>query len=60
MGNVVSVLGRNRNRARLYMAEFNTTKTNKEFTLRPSRTYAGDAYKGGYSDHLPAFLKLTK
>ena len=32
----------------------------KDGVARPSRSYAGDAYKGGYSDHLPAFLKLTK
>jgi len=32
----------------------------KDGVARPSRSYAGDAYKGGYSDHLPVFLKLTK
>jgi predicted extracellular nuclease len=30
----------------------------KEGIARPSRSYAGDSYKGGYSDHLPVFLKL--
>lgn len=32
----------------------------KEGIARPSRTYAGDSYKGGYSDHLPVFIKLQK
>lgn len=32
----------------------------KDGVARPSRSYAGDSYKGGYSDHLPAFLKLQK
>ena len=32
----------------------------KEGVARPSRSYAGDSYKGGYSDHLPVFLKLMK
>jgi predicted extracellular nuclease len=26
----------------------------------PSKTYAGDKYTGGYSDHLPVVLRLTK
>ena len=29
-----------------------------EGIARPSRSYAGDSYKGGYSDHLPVFIKL--
>ena len=32
----------------------------KDGVARPSRTYAGDSYKGGYSDHLPVFLNLVK
>lgn len=32
----------------------------KEGVARPSRSYAGDAYKGGYSDHLPVYLILSK
>jgi predicted extracellular nuclease len=32
----------------------------KEGIARPSRSYAGDSYKGGYSDHLPVFIKLQK
>jgi predicted extracellular nuclease len=30
----------------------------KEGVARPSRSYAGDSYKGGYSDHLPVYLRL--
>jgi len=32
----------------------------KEGIARPNRTYAGDSYKGGYSDHLPVYLKLSR
>ncbi len=32
----------------------------KEGITRPSRSYAGDSYKGGYSDHLPVFIKLQR
>lgn len=32
----------------------------KEGVARPSRSYAGDSYKGGYSDHLPVYLTLKK
>ncbi len=32
----------------------------KEGVARPSRSYAGDSYKGGYSDHLPVWLLLKK
>jgi predicted extracellular nuclease len=32
----------------------------KEGVARPSRSYAGDSYKGGYSDHLPVFMTLRK
>jgi predicted extracellular nuclease len=32
----------------------------KEGISRPSRSYAGDSYKGGYSDHLPVYLKMMK
>lgn len=31
-----------------------------EGKLRPSRTYAGESYKGGYSDHLPILIQLKK
>ena len=31
--------------------------TNKNGVKSPSRTYVGDSYKGGYSDHLP--IRLT-
>ncbi len=32
--------------------------TNKNGVKSPSRTYVGDSYKGGYSDHLPIRLTL--
>lgn len=32
----------------------------KEGVARPSRSYAGDSYKGGYSDHLPVYLRLVR
>lgn len=32
----------------------------KDGVARPNRTYAGDSYKGGYSDHLPVYLKLNR
>jgi predicted extracellular nuclease len=32
----------------------------KEGVARPNRSYAGDSYKGGYSDHLPVYLKLSR
>jgi predicted extracellular nuclease len=32
----------------------------KDGSARPGRTYVGDSYKGGYSDHLPVFLQLRK
>lgn len=32
----------------------------KEGAKRPSRSYAGDAYKGGYSDHLPISITLSR
>lgn len=41
---------------------------NKKFLVQPSgqykgyplRTFAGDTYQGGYSDHFPAYIYLTK
>ncbi len=35
---------------------FTDAKGNKS----PSRVYAGDDFKGGYSDHLPVFITLTR
>jgi predicted extracellular nuclease len=34
--------------------------TDNKGVARPNRTYAGDDYKGGYSDHLPIVLTLRK
>jgi len=31
----------------------------KEGNLRPNRTYVGEDYKAGYSDHLPIYIKLA-
>jgi predicted extracellular nuclease len=33
--------------------------TNNKGEMSPSRTYVGDSYKGGYSDHLPILLELS-
>jgi predicted extracellular nuclease len=32
--------------------------TNSKGEMSPARTYVGDAYKGGYSDHLPIQMEL--
>lgn len=32
--------------------------TNNKGEMSPARTYVGDAYKGGYSDHLPIQMEL--
>ncbi|HAN76874.1 MAG TPA: endonuclease, partial [Bacteroidales bacterium] len=34
--------------------------TNNKGEKSPNRTYGGDNYYGGYSDHYPIYLKLTK
>jgi exonuclease III len=34
--------------------------TNKQNEKSPARTYVGDSYKGGYSDHLPIMIVLEK
>lgn len=34
--------------------------TNKQNEKSPSRTYVGDSYKGGYSDHLPIVMQIQK
>ncbi len=33
--------------------------TNNKGEISPARTYVGDSYKGGYSDHLPILLELS-
>jgi len=33
--------------------------TNNKGEMSPARTYVGDSYKGGYSDHLPILLEMT-
>lgn len=32
---------------------------NNKGEMSPARTYVGDSYKGGYSDHLPILLEMT-
>ena len=32
----------------------------KKYGLRPSRTYGGPRYFGGYSDHLPVFVEIER
>jgi len=34
--------------------------TDKEGVKRPNRTYVGEDYKAGYSDHLPVYIELRK
>jgi predicted extracellular nuclease len=34
--------------------------TDKQGNARPSRTYAGEKYIGGYSDHLPVYLRIVR
>ncbi len=36
---------------------YNDRKYNE---YKPNKTYAGDRYIGGYSDHLPIYIKLNK
>ncbi|MDL2297104.1 endonuclease/exonuclease/phosphatase family protein [Bacteroidales bacterium OttesenSCG-928-B11] len=43
----------------IFRANFLLTKTGS-FTGYPYRTYAGGAYQGGYSDHLPVFIILQR
>ncbi len=33
--------------------------TNNKGEMSPSRTYVGDSYKGGYSDHLPILMEMV-
>ncbi len=35
------------------------TFTDKEGNQRPNRTYVGDDYKAGYSDHLPIYITIN-
>jgi len=41
----------------IYQAEWMMYKDEK-YGLSPSRTYGGDRYFGGYSDHLPVYIEL--
>jgi predicted extracellular nuclease len=33
--------------------------TNSKGEMSPARTYVGDSYKGGYSDHLPILMEMN-
>jgi len=44
--------------AEIYRAEYLLYK-DKNGVSRPSRTMSGDKYFGGYSDHLPVFVKIN-
>ncbi len=45
--------------AHIFKEEFLMYKDEK-YGLRPSRTYGGPRYFGGYSDHLPVFVEMSK
>lgn len=45
--------------AHIYSAEW-ITYTNKSGQKSPNRTYGGNNYYGGYSDHYPVYIVLTK
>lgn len=42
----------------IYHPDFLLMKDEKYFGIKPFRTYSGPRYIGGYSDHLPVFIKL--
>lgn len=44
----------------VYKGNFLLFKNNKTGEIRPSRTYGGNKYYNGYSDHLPVFIELEK
>ncbi len=46
------------NSAATFRAPFVTFRDPKTGVQRPNRTYSGDKYHGGYSDHLAVYLKL--
>jgi predicted extracellular nuclease len=44
----------------VFNADFLLEKDEKNTGKRPNRTYIGYKYHGGYSDHLPVYLKLLR
>ena len=42
----------------IFQREWMMQEDNQSFGLKPFRSYEGDAYIGGYSDHLPVCIKL--
>ena len=50
----------NRDSVGVYDADFLLEKDDRYIGVKPFRTYAGPQYLGGYSDHLPVYLRLFK
>lgn len=46
------------NGAQVFKADFLLKKNRKTGEESPHRTYAGESYQGGFSDHLPIYLDL--
>ncbi len=44
--------------AQIFRANFLLEEDKRNMNVRPKRTYNGLKYNGGYSDHLPVFIKL--
>ncbi len=47
-------------RLKVFEAPFLMEEDKAYFGLKPFRTYLGPRYHGGYSDHLPVYLDLTR
>jgi hypothetical protein len=46
-------------KAKIYKKNFMIQKTG-EFKGYPKRTFSGDVYQAGYSDHFPVYIYLKK
>ena len=46
-------------KACIYSPEWLLEEDVKYLDYRPKRTYVGYRYQGGYSDHLPIFLRIS-
>jgi hypothetical protein len=59
-----ALLGDDKSTYKFYKAKiFNKafiTQTNGAFAGYPLRTYVGNTYQGGYSDHFPSYIFLIK
>jgi len=47
-------------KAVIFSAEFLLKEDERYLGMKPYRTYAGPSYLGGFSDHLPVYIDLTK